>query len=46
MKETTTTARKSEVTTAVLTGFVVLMTARLVTQATSKTAFGMRTSNN
>ena len=49
MNETTTTARKSAVTTLVLTGFVGLMTARHAGQETSKTeftfetAFGMRT---
>lgn len=52
MIETTTTAMKSAVTTAVLTGFAGQLIALTATQATSKTEsttkteFGMRTSNN
>jgi hypothetical protein len=52
MIETTTTVRKSAVTTAVQTGFAGQVIVRIVDQATSKTeftsrtAFGMWTLNN
>jgi len=46
MTETTTTESKSPVTIAAVTVYAALMTALTATQATSKTAFGMRTLNN
>ena len=45
MTETTTTERKSAITSAAMTDCAVLMTALTATKATSKTAFGMRTLN-
>jgi len=46
MTETTTIASKLEATCDAMTDCAVLMTALTATQATSKSAFGMRTSKN